>query len=177
LALVTRGEPAKIFCHSGQGGTELDVTKGGHIVMRVTDAVYPPCKGEQLVLVRESDNASDWRYTKAARWVPIKLWQEVKWAMNAHETYRIVGYDHRVNGQFMPSTTREELVDQGTLLGIVKMYNRDINNDKLSPHYDSTLAGCKYTRKVRWERLCADGKWVECADPRPVHTPLSLQSK
>ena len=170
------GEPAKIFCHCGQGGTELDVTRNGHIVMRTMDDVFPPCKGEEVILIRESDCSKDWRYTKAARWVPIKIWQDVKWAMNAHETYRVVGYDHRVNGKFLPSTTREEMLAQDTLLGIVRMYNRDNKDDKLSPCYGSTLLGCKYTRKIRWERLCSDGKWVECADPRPVHTPPSLVS-
>lgn len=173
---VKNGEPREIFCHCNQGGNELDVTRKGDIVMRVNDAVYPPSINEEVVLVRQSDCTSNPLYTKADRWVPITLWHEVKWAVNARETYRAIGYDHRVNGKFLSSTTHEELLIQGKLLEITKKYNRDSNTDELSAHYVSTFGGCKYTRKVRWERLCADGSWVECADPRPVHTPPSMKS-
>ena len=170
------GKPEKIFCHQFQGGTELSVTRDGRIVMGFNGEFIPPQKGEEIVLVRESSNSDDRGYTKAGRWVPIRHWHEVKWAMNAHQTYRVIGYNHRVNGQFTPSTNNKEILVESDLLTIVRKYNRDAPGDRLSPSYSNSIGRYEYTRDITWERKCSDGKWIECADPRPVHTPPNFKA-
>ena len=163
--LVRNGDPGQIFCHCRQGG-DLEVSSSGHLILVQNRTIISPSVGEQVVLIRESNDRNNRDYTRAARWVPIDDWEESSWAVNAKETFRATAYDHRCNGHFQNNSGKDVLLTEGTLMEIVKKNPRSGNNDCLGAHYAVGLGTKTLTYNVRWERWCPDG-WVECGDPRP----------
>ncbi len=158
------GDPRGIFCHCNQSGKL--VVKGDKLAVE-RDYVTPPSVGEEVVLIRESYTPGTRGYTKAMMWVPVAEWENHRWVLNLNETYRAIAYDHRVNGKFTSQTKNENQLVIGKLEGILIQFPRRDHGDPLEENHSSALGELNFTYKVRWERLCPDGVWVECADPRP----------
>lgn len=167
---VQNGSVKKVFCHLHQGGSALEVTRRGDIVMRAEMVMTPPAVGDQVVIIRESNNPAERAFTKAKMWVHGHAWKEVAWAINFHKRYRAIGYEHRINGQPREHTDQEITLTEDKLIGIVMVQPyRTGGLDQLGETYKSYLGGKEYSYKVRWERLGTDGLWVSCTDPRPQH--------
>jgi hypothetical protein len=135
-----------------------------------TEIMAPPATGDQVVIIRESENPAEREFTKAKMWVYVSAWEKVAWATNFHKRYRAIGYEHRINGQPQKANNQEIVLAEDQLIGIV-MVNpyTDDGKDQLSETYTSYLGTREYSYKVRWERLGPDGLWVRCTDPRPRH--------
>ena len=161
---VQNGDPAKIFCHCNQGG-RLTVKDNKLAIAR--DYVAPPPIGKEIVLIRESNTPGTRQYTKALMWVPVAEWENNRWVLNLDETYRAIAYDHRVNGRFTSKTKSEDQMVTGKLEEILIQFPRRDHGDPCEENHLSQLGELKFSYRVRWERLCSDGLWVECADPRP----------
>lgn len=157
---VKNGEPKNIMCHVRQGG-RLDITPNGRLVIMKEGPLSLPCKGDRVVLIRESNNPGDRLYTKAKVWIREIEWHNVKWAVNIDNTYRAIGFNHRVNGQFTSTNKNEIVLVIGTLKEIIGMETRNIKE-----RYQSGVGDLNFSCEVRWERLAGDA-WVECLDPRP----------
>jgi hypothetical protein len=166
---VQNGSTHKVFCHLHQGGSALEVTRRGDIVMKEV-IVTPPATGDQVVIIRESEKPTERAFTKAKMWVHANVWEKVAWAINFHKRYRAIGYENRINGQPQEENNQEIILAEGQLIGIVMVnpYRTD-GKDQLSEKYTSYLGTREYSYKVRWERLGPDGLWVKCTDPRPRH--------
>lgn len=160
----------KVFCHLHQGGSALEVTRRGDIVMKAEMIMTPPATGDRVVIIRESENPTERAFTKAKMWVHAHVWEEVAWATNFHKRYRAIGYEHRINGQPRERNDQEINLAEDKLIGIVMVHPYRTNGlDQLSETYTSYLGTKEYSYKVRWERLGPDGLWVKCTDPRPRH--------
>lgn len=157
-----------ILCPPERGGN-LEVTRGGHIVFRPNGDTSPKM-GEKLVLIRGSKDQSSKDFTLAVMWANEEDWNQVSWAINAHRTYRAIGYGHRRYGHPNPNFSTEIELAKGSLLEIAEQYPLNATDDTLRKIYsiDCGKLGT-LTYNVRWEYLDTDGKWIECADPRPKH--------
>ncbi|MDO8590974.1 MAG: hypothetical protein Q7R65_03270 [bacterium] len=168
---VQNGDPKQIFCHRNQGGA-LKVNRYGQMFLDQSQhqPVPLPHVNEEIVLIRESLNQSERSFTKAHRWATISDWQEVSWAINANRTYRAIAYNHRNGGHFQKNSNEDVELVSGTLMSIIDKFPRlgIAKNDPLLSGYSVHLRGITLGYKVRWEHLDSDGKWVECADPRPL---------
>ncbi len=167
---VQNGSPQNIFCNIHQGGSTLEVTRRGDIVMKDEEILLPPALDDQVVFIRESENPMDHGFTRAKMWVHADTWKKVAWATNFNKWYKAIGYKHRINDQPQEGDNREIILAKDKLIGIVMVnpYRSD-GHDQLGETHVYQIGNRIHSYKVRWERLGPDGVWVKCDDPRPKH--------
>lgn len=172
--LVENGTPGRIFCHASRRGIGLKVLTSGSIKMTnpIGDVVLPGYN-EQVVLVRRSLDPSSSEFFQSSAWVHHDHWLGVCWAVNAQQTYRIVGINHRMNGEPTENHKVPIYVAQGRLIELVIRYPRDSVNDQLGSVYKTHVGRLTFSQENIWERLEADGNWIECDDPRPLHAIIT----
>ena len=168
--LVQNGEPQKIFCHASRRGIGLKVLTSGSIKMvnQFGDIVLPDYN-EQVVLVRRSFDPNSREFTQSSAWVHHDHWLGVSWAVNAHQMYRVVGTNHRVNDAPTENHKVPIYIAQGRLIELVIRYPRDGEKDQLGSVYETRVGRLTFSQENFWERLEVDGTWTECDDPRPLH--------
>lgn len=161
---VRNGEPGDIFCHVNNGG-RLDVTDRGEILF-VPDEMFVPYEGRTVALVRGCKDSAKSMYTKAAMWVHLDQWENsMKFVENLSNTYRVIGYNHTVNGE---STGHGDTVmAEGTLRHLIKAIKNG-RGDITGRTFQAEAGGIVFKNDVAWQHL-TEGNWVDCPCPLPRH--------
>ncbi len=161
---VQNGEPQQIFCHINNGGG-LDVTDRGEILFS-NQELYIPYEGKEIALVRASVEIDNPLHKKAAMWVPLDHWKRCSsYVERLNSTYRVVGYNHTVNGE--PTSHEDQIMAENTLrnlIGEIRAGRHDINGKT----FVASLGTLVLANNVGWQRQ-VNGKWVDCPCPLPRH--------
>ena len=153
-----------LFCHKKRGVSTLEVTVRGDIVTRKCGDVSIPTLNDRIVIIRESNDPENNKFTKALMWVQDEIWDKVSWAINCHKRYRAIGYDYYIDGH-RKKQENELIEDQ--LIEIVRVEPwKNCGYDKLGEMYCYETGKKKCSYKTRWECLGPDGSWTICLDPR-----------
>ncbi len=153
-----------IFCHINDGG-RLSVTKGHKVTFSYSDEFLIPPIHSRIALIREKRDGM--KFDKGVMWVPIEDWNDVSWVTQMEDVFRVVMFNHTVNGDPAPNNAETITMAGGTLRSIIEKI--ESGEEDLGRSVITSNLGCKVlSSHVGWDKE-VDGAWKSCPCPLPRH--------
>ncbi len=163
-AIARNCEEKMIFCHFNDGG-KLSVTREFRVTFSYTDELTTPPIHGRIALIREKRDGM--KFDKGVMWVPIADWNDVSWVTQLEDVFRVVMFNHTIDGDPAPNNTETIVMEEGTLQSIITKILEG-ENDLGKKIITSNLGGKVLSSHVGWDILRKD-KWTTCRCPLPRH--------
>lgn len=164
---AVNGDNRSIMCHIKQGAKHLTVTPEGKFFEDGWISILPD-EDEKIAVVRDNNDPGSGRaYTHAKVWVPYRIFEGAKYAMDRMDpihkiAMRALAVNHRNGSHFtgaQPQVLFEGTIDELKLLAEADLWPlRGIHSTTLSGQGGKTLT---LSYNTKWEVRNGNG-WVHC---------------
>ncbi len=161
--VITRNcDPKEIFCHINNGG-RLSVTKGHKVTFNRNNELPIPSINDKIAMIREG--RENMKYDQGVMWAPIEDWNEVSWVTQLEDVFRVVMFNHMIDGDPAPNNRETITMAGGTLRSIIEKIENG-EEDLGRKIIASNLGRKVLSSHVGWD-IMRGNKWTNCQCPLP----------